>query len=168
MGADGSAVRLADGMAWLLATPRYRAAGRTLTMPRVDRPLDQLFERTVFDEATPIETIWEAARALLLANYDLADDELADLLSVAPGDESRELALAGLDALYGPADGSKTYCDWVRASLLANGLGEVEIPTRDLPNVLAILVSTHRTIPVARFVEACRVAEEREDLESLV
>ena len=57
---------------------------------------------------------------------------------------------------------------WVRASLLANGLVGVRIHARDLSNVLAVLVATKRSIPLSRFADACRVADERARLEVLI
>ena len=109
-----------------------------------------------------------AARALLKENYDLTDEEITPLLSVAPGPESQALTNAVLDALFGPEESTRTYTDWVRASLLANGLDAAELSARDLPNVLAILVATNRTIPLSRFADASQAAGERRALEPLV
>jgi hypothetical protein len=167
-GARGTLVRLADGQHWLLATPTYRACRDALTDPDVDQPLDKLFEGLVLDEPASISDIARIAWPLLKANYDLGDDEVAALLSVAPGAEGHRLASAAFEAVFGPDQAARSYGDWVRASLLANGLGSVEIPTRDLSNVLAILVATNRTIPLAQFADACREVHEQANLESLI
>ena len=87
---------------------------------------------------------------------------------MAPGSESQRLASAVLEALFGPDQAVRTYGAWVRASLQANGLGLVEIPTRDLSNVLAILVATNRTVPLTRFADACQKVYERANLEALI
>ncbi len=167
-GARGTPVHLADGQPWLLAGPTYRACRDALTDPDVDHPLDRLFEGLILDERASIDDIAEVAWPLLKANYDLADDEAAALLSVAPGAEARRLASAVFEAVFGPEQAARAYGDWVRASLLANGLGAVEIPTRDLSNVLAILVATNRTISLAQFADACREVHEQANLESLI
>jgi hypothetical protein len=167
-GARGTPVRLADGQHWLLANPTYRASRDALTDPDVDQPLDKLFEGLVLDEPASIDDIAQVAWALLRANYDLDNNELAALLDVAPGAEARRLASAVFEALFGPDQAARSYGDWVRASLLANGLGSVEIPTRDLSNVLAVLVATNRTIPLARFADACHEINEQANLESLI
>jgi hypothetical protein len=166
--ASGTPVRLADGATWLLARPVFRPRRGDLTRPGVDPPLDRIFDKVALGEGVDLQDVWEAAWALLRANYHLTDDELSRLLSVAPGEESRCLADSVLEALFGPGEPVRTYSNWVRASLLANGLGESDIPAADLPNVLAVLVATGRTVPVDRFVDACEAANECACLESLV
>lgn len=167
-GASGAPVRLADGQTWLLASPLYRPRPESLTCPPVDLPLDRIFEGAVLNEGLSLCDLWEAARGLLKANYELADEEIAHLLSVSPGPESRALAAEVLDALFGIDRAEKTYSAWVRASLLANGLGREDVPAPDLLNVLAILVATDRTIPLSQFADACRLVDERARLETLI
>ena len=166
-GASGIPVTLADGQTWLFAHPRYQPRHEGLTRPRIDGPLDRIFDRAVLNEGLPLCDLWEVARELLRANYDLSGDELNSLLTVPRGDE-RQLASDVLDAVSGIDSGGKGYTAWVRASLLANGLGGVEIPARDLPNVLAVLVATNRTISLPNFADACRLLDERARLESLI
>ncbi len=167
-GAGGTPVVLADGREWLLASPIYRVCPGSLTRPLIDPALDRLFDCLVLHESGSLCDVWEIARALLSVNYDLTDEELNQLLSVAPGAESRRLAAAVFDTTLGSERHARSYCRWVRASLLANGLGPTEIPTPDLPDVLAILVATNRTVPVSRFVDAYKEAHERAALESLI
>ena len=167
-GVDGTIVTLADGQPWLLARPTYQACRGGLTQPHVDGPLDRMFESTVLSEGLSLCDVWEVARELLKRNYDLSDDEACDLLSVAPGAECKALASAILDALFGTQESEKTYTAWIRASLLANGLGRVDIRAGDLSNVLAILVATNRTIPLSQFADACRLMDERARLEALI
>jgi len=167
-GAYGTVVILADGKPWLLANPVYRPGKQGLTEPRVDVSLDRIFESSVLNEGLAQTDVWEAARALLNANYDLTDQETFQLLSVAPGSESRTLAAGTLDALFGARSDGKTFTAWVRASLIANRLNQEEIPAQDLLNVLAVLVATGRTIPLSRFADACRLIDERARLETLI
>jgi hypothetical protein len=167
-GATGTPAVLADGQTWLLANPVYRAGLGTLTEPAVDGPLDRAFESAVLNEGLSLCDVWLAGRALLRANYELSDGEVARLLTVSPGENSRSLANAVLEALLGSERRERTYTAWVRASLLANGLGMAEIPAADITNVLAILAATNRTIPLSRFADACRVMDERARLETLI
>ena len=167
-GANGVPVVLSDGQPWLLATPEFRPRPEGLTIPLVDRALDAIFESAVLSESLSLCDLWDVARRLLKANYDLSDDEMADLLGVAPGAEGQELAARILDAVFGVDGSGKTYTAWVRASLIANGLSRADISARDLPNVLAVLVATNRTVPLSRFADACRLMDERARLESLI
>jgi hypothetical protein len=167
-GASGVSVTLADDQAWLLARPSYRPRQDGLTQPAIDQPLDRIFEAVVLNEALSLGDLWEVARELLRANYELTDEELGRLLSVAPGSEAQRLAASIVDAVAGSDPDGKSYTAWVRASLLANGLASSEILARDLANVLAILVATKRTIPLSRFADACRLLDERARLEVLI
>lgn len=167
-GASGLPLRLADGSAWLLARPAFLAGGRPLTRPDVDDAIDRIHEHMTLGEEIPLVTIWDAAARLMRANYRLDPDELADLLELAPGDEAEAFATAVLDALFGPEDRARSYQDWVRASLLANGLGSCAIGGDELNDVLATLVATGRAVRPERFVDVCRAAEERSSLEQLV
>jgi hypothetical protein len=166
--ASGTPVTLADGQRWLLANPIYRPRLEGLTQPPVDQPVDAIFERSVLNTALPFASFCELARPLLRANYELSEDDVSQLLSVSVGAESRTLAEGILTAVFGADQGEKTYTSWVRASLLAGGLSGSEIPARDLAHVLAILVATNRTIPLSAFADACRLADTRARLETLI
>jgi hypothetical protein len=166
-GASGTPIVLADGQQWLLANPTYRATSNGLTQPSVDHLLDVVFDCSVLATSLRFTDFFELAGQLLKANYDLGDDELSHLLSVSAGAETREFIERILSALFG-TDSERTYTSWVRASLLTNGLEDVEIPARDLTHVLAILVATKRTVPLSTFAEACRLAESRARLEALI
>ena len=166
--AIGTPVKLADGSLWLLANPKYRPSSAGLTRPLVDRSLDRIFECTVFGEGVPLSELFEVARALLKANYELSDDEIGKLLSVSQGHESQTVASEILNSLFGVNLSDKTYTSWVRASLAANGLCRETILAQDVVNILGILVSTGRTIPLSKFADACLVVDERARLETLI
>jgi hypothetical protein len=166
-GASGLPVRLADGADWLLAIPRYRSTGERLTAPDVDGELDRLFERSVLTGEVALTDVWSAARTMLLANYDLLDEEFVDLVRL-PKAGRQSFVTAVLEALFGDTQAARSYTAWCRASLLANGIVPAEISPADLANVLTILVSTRRTIPASQFIDASRAAEEQAALESLV
>ena len=171
-GAGGVATTLADGRPWLLAEPTFRAGpagGRgPLTTPDVDAALDRFYERIVLGDDLPLADLQAVARVLLLANYDLTDGEVGDLLDVAPGPEAEALAAAVSEALFGPEHRVRNYSDWVRASFLGNGLGSAEVPASAVNDVLTLLLATGRTVPPAQFIDACRAAQDRESRELLI
>ena len=167
-GACGTPVIFADGQAWLLAQPSYRPRADGLTTPDVDRPLDRVFECSILNEPLSLDDLWEVARNALKANYELSEDELTKLLDVLPGHQAESLGEAILEAILASEIAEKSFTNWVRASLLANGLGQTDVPARDLLNVLTILVATNRTIPLSRFADACRLQDERNRLETLL
>jgi hypothetical protein len=148
--------------------PRYRAGNGPLTDPDVDGEIDRLFEQSALGGEVALVDVWSAARSLLLANYELTDAEFDELASVAPGRECLAFATAVIEALFGPPQAARSYTDWARASLLANGVIPATIGPGDLANVLAILVATRRTIPPSQFIAASRAADERASLESLI
>jgi hypothetical protein len=139
-----------------------------LTTPNVDREIDRFHEQIVLGDDLSLVDLFAVARTLLLVNYELGDDEVADLIEVEPGEEAEELARAVLEALFGPDQRVNSYVDWVRASLLANGLAPTAIPASALHDVLAILMATNRTVPPSQFIDACRAARNRDSLERLV
>ena len=153
---------------WLLAEPAFRPGPAGLTTPDVDAAIDRFYEQIVLGDDVSLADVQAVARTLLLANYDLSDDEVADLLEVEPGAEAEALARAVLESLFGPDHRVRGYVDWVRASLLANGLAPSEIPASAINDVLTILMATNRTVPPSQFVDACRAALDRDSLERLV
>jgi hypothetical protein len=134
----------------------------------VDRPTERIFECLVSQGTLSLSDIWEAAVALLRKNYDLNNEELSQLLSVSPGEEAERLKQAVLDLLFGSSSKRRGYGHWVRASLLASGLGASRISAEDLPDVMSILVATNRTVPLVQFVDVCREAQLRVTLDALI
>jgi hypothetical protein len=167
-GADGRVIRLADGQHWMIATPLYSAAQGCLTHPLVDQSLDRIVDKIALNETCDIDDIRDVARALLKVNYDVTDDEVYNLFLFSSDHDTTILVRSVLEALFGPEDTLRTYTDWVRASLIANGLHSPSISTRDLPNILSILVATNRTVPLSQFADAHREVNESRTLEALI
>ena len=167
-GASGVLVKLSDGRKWLLARPMIQPGQGSLTRPDIDLAFDRIHERIVLGESLLLADVMSVARELLLVNYELCDDEVMELLDVATGDEAEALTESTLTAVFGEEDRVTTYGDWVRASLLANGLGGAEIPTSALRDVLSILIATGRTVKPSRFIDVCRITVERSALERLI
>ena len=167
-GASGSPVILADGAAWLLASPVFQPRGEGLTRPLVDQPLDNLFENAIRGKDLGLCDLFEICKELLFVNYVPSPDELVDLLEFAPGAESRQFVESVIAALFGSGDQARAYTQWIRASLLVNGIGSQEIPARDILDVMAILVATNRTVPLSKFAEACRELDETARLDILI
>jgi hypothetical protein len=152
----------------MLSRPRLRIDRGALTEPDVDDALDRIFDGLVLGEPIDARTIRVAARSLLRPNYDLSEAEAESLVAVAPGPALMALASALTESLFGVRPGGASFTGWARASLQANGLGGGPIDAGDLSSILAVLSATGRTIPLADFADACRDAEERLHLESLV
>ena len=163
----GRPIRL-DGQDWFLAEPTFRAGGTTLTDLDVDNLLDGFHERVILGQDVPLADLFQIARALLLANYEVTDSELGRLLEVDGEDEARELARAVSEALFGPDERVRGYTDWVRASLLLAGLSSVAVPATVLGDLMTLLVATGRTVPPRRFIDACQAVQDRESRESLI
>lgn len=161
-------MKLADGQPWILAEPSFRPSLSGLTTPNVDHEIDRFHEQVVLGNDVYLSDILSVARRLLICNYELTNDEVAILLEVAEGTEAESLAKAVLESVFGPDQRSRTYTDWVRASLLANGLTQSEIPAAAVNDVLSILIATNRTMSPSHFVDVCRAASDRDSLERLV
>jgi hypothetical protein len=166
--ARGRLVKLADGRPWLLAEATFQPGPTGLTSPDLDEELDRFHEQIILGDDLSMVDVLSAARKLLLANYDLGDDEVAELLEVEPGEEAEALARGVLESLFGPDQRVSGYVDWVRASLLANGLAPTSIPASSLVDVLTILVATNRTVAPSEFIDVCRAARNRHSLERLI
>jgi hypothetical protein len=167
-GARGRLVTLADGESWLLAEPLFRPTSTGLTTPDVDEEIDRFHDQIILGDDVSLADVLAVARTLLLANYELSNDEVADLLEVEDGLEAETLTTVVLELLFGPDQRVRSYSDWVRASLLANGLALSEIPASAINDVLTILMTTNRTVAPSQFVDTCRVAQDRDSLENLV
>jgi hypothetical protein len=167
-GARGRLVKLADGQPWLLAEPTFRPGLSNLTTPHVDREIDRFYEQVILGDDLSLRDVLGVARTLLLENYELGDDEVAALLEIEPGEEAEALAKAVLESLFGTDQRVNSYVDWVRATLLANGLAPTAIPASALHDVLTILLATNRTVSPSHFIDACRAARDRDSLERLV
>ena len=167
-GARGRLIQLADGRSWLLAEPVFRPTPMGLSSPDVNAAIDRFHEQIVLGDDIALADILAVARVLLLANYELEPDEVAELLEVEPSHEAELLAQVVLESLFGPDQRVRGYVDWVRASLLANGLAHSDIPATAINDVLTILMATNRTVSPSQFVDACRAARDRGSLERLV
>ena len=167
-GANGQAVVLSDGASWLLASPVFQPRSEGLTRPLVDQPLDNLFEKAIRGKDLEIADLYEIGKQLLVVNYILSSEEVENLLEFASGSESRRFFESLLSALFGVGERGKSYTQWIRASLLASGIGTQEIPASDILDVMAILMATNRTVPLSKFADACRELDELSRLERLI
>ncbi len=166
--ARGITATLADGQLWLLAEPTFRPKAGPLTTPDIDSALDRFYERIILAEDLPLDDLLAVVRTLLLANYDLTETEVSFLLDIDAGDEAEALARAVSEALFGPEQRIRNYSDWVRASLLCNGLTTAEVPSSALNDLLTLLLASGRTVPPTQFIDACRAAQDRELRERLI
>lgn len=166
--ADGQPFRLADGQEWLFATPRYQPASPGLVHPAIAPLIDRIFADSILRRSIQVADVEAAAIALLRENYDLSSREIASLLAFESEDDWQRLCQHVVALLFGSDDRPRSYTDWVRQSLLANGLAAVDLESRDVMGVLSILVATNRTSPLTQFVDVCRIAEEEQELDQVI
>ncbi|MDX2038870.1 MAG: hypothetical protein SFX72_19650 [Isosphaeraceae bacterium] len=161
-------MRLADGSEWILRHPSYRPTGSSLTDPDIDGPLDRLYDSIVIEQQASLIDVWEIARRLIEPNYDLEAPEIEQLLEVAEGPECQSFVESILGVLFGRRDRERSYTEWIRASMMSNGIDVIQTSGDRLSEVMGVLVSTGRTIPAGKFIEAHAVASDLAALESLV
>lgn len=149
----GAAVTLSDGNTWFLAP--------TGVAPILDEVRDRIYDEAAWASKVRMSDVFQAAWVALLANYDLADDELATLLTGLDDEQEAALVRATNDALFGSVRPNRTYSEWALASLHANGLDPAKIPPRTVPDVLDILVRTGRTVPEEKWIGSAIAASER-------
>ena len=149
-GVRGTPVEL-GGATWILAD----------YVPALSEVWDVLHEDNVLLGKYESADVQRAAVRLLFANYELSLDEAVGLvMGVAPAD----LVAAVEEALFGASQPDRRWSDWVRSSLLANGLDPAKIPPESLRDVLDQLVSCGRAIPAEDFVTAVGYAKKRKSL----
>jgi hypothetical protein len=135
-----------DGETWLLAHGGVAAV--------LDGYRDRMDDKSRLDGSVDTIDVYEVGRILLLANYDLSDEEVLGLIMAADRDR---LAAAVMAALFGKA-GGRTYSEWMTCSLHANGLDPEKIPAECVPTVLEMLVSLKRAVPASQFTDAAIAA----------
>ena len=165
-GASGTPILLGDGRTWLMPSPSYVAGYSSLSKPDIDQHLDNCFDAAINQAMIGWRDLFGAARELLKVNYFVTDEELMGLFTFEAA-AAKTFASTFMDIMFGPEDPDKTRTLWIRATLLANGLGGLLILPEDLQNVLDILVATKRTIPLEQFADACLDAAERRSLAML-
>lgn len=165
---EGTPIRLSNGEDWVIAYPQISIKTSALSQPNIDEVIDRIYDSVVLDQTVALTDAWIAARVLLLENYYLDDEELGDLLSVADGSESIEFVHSLIACLLGDSAKPSSYIEWVRATLIANGIGADSFSMKDLPAVLSILVATNRAISPFQSIDAHLAMSERNALEGLV
>lgn len=149
----GIPIRLADGNEWLLA--------RVGSVPEAAWLRNEMFRSMALSESIRSVLLVIAADFALRLNYDLAEDEVAKLLDHSEGWSFRDESECGkgVDAVVGAylpnfEDCEFDYDDWLRSTLIINGIAPGSIPSDDLPAVLAQLVALGRAVPLDRLVIA--------------
>lgn len=126
---------------------------RAATAREFDVIRDRLFDDMAGSASVGLTDIFLAAWSLIQKHYDLTGMEATQLLARA---ERSTLCDTVVDVLLVPDDPPRRYGDWVRASLVANGLDPATIAADDLPHVLFTLEKTGRCVPLGEFVSIGR------------
>lgn len=136
-----------DGQTWLLA---HGGAA-----PILDPYRNRMDDQVRLAGQVEMADVYEAARLMLLSNYELADLEILQLFA---GANRKALAEATMAAMFGPPNPHLTYTHWMRSSLYANGIDPEWVPAEWLPYVLDQLVQTNRAVPVTKYTDAALAA----------
>ena len=163
-------------------TPEDRARGRGIKRPHLPEPGIGLAPGTNRPEPAPRRGTRPDVRRhggpfgppdrgrrglpflLLQANYRLEPDEAVAIILAADTKDLVEAVLASIFAHDRGDDATRTYTNWARSSLLANGIDPAKIPVADLPHVLRQLVATGRAMPRGEFIASESFARARADL----
>ena len=127
-------------------------------VPSLGRVWDRIYDANCLRGEYPILDVQLAAYRLLVANYELLDDEAIVLIRSA---ETSDLVKAVETALFGPEKTHRTYTDWVTGSLATNGLKVSDIPAHQLNSVLEMLVATNRAVAPKDWISAAEYAVQR-------
>ena len=147
-GATGFPIEL-SGQTWLIPD--------ALTSRTLDEVRDRMFDQSARTGKIARSDVWIGAMVMLCHNYDLSMDEAGQLVQSAEVKELARIVWAGLIA---PADNdrNRTYSEWIRASLAANGLSPLSIAPELVAGVLTTLVATGRAMPVEEYSSIARHA----------
>jgi hypothetical protein len=150
---QGVPLRMADGRTWVLA---HGTLAPTL-LPEVDK----IFDQQIITGTIPLGPALQVVGRLLVANYELADDEVVRLLD---GVEDEAVVLAACEALFGPPTPRRTWSMWALSALYANRIEPTDVPTWLLPEVLHQLVRTGRALAASDYIDSCAAAKARAQL----
>jgi hypothetical protein len=146
-GAGGRPVVLGDGATWLLADGGLFGI--------LDELRDRMYDDSTLKDTVSVPDVQRAAMIMLLANYELDEDEAASLVVRA---EHQPLADAVLASLFGQSGGGMTYTMWARSAMLANGIDPESIPAGLHSLVLNHLVWSGRAIPAGKLIDSAIAA----------
>jgi hypothetical protein len=148
---------LADGRTWVLAHGGLKPALLALA--------DEIYDDVTISQTFRVGAVIQAAWVLLLANYDLRDEELRTLLA---GAETSTLSAAVLESLFGPERPRRTYTSWALSALYANGIEPSSVPPHLFPEVLHQLVRTGRAVPQGDYIDSASAMAQRAALLSML
>ncbi|MHC5542097.1 hypothetical protein ACYOEI_28075, partial [Singulisphaera rosea] len=151
---------LSDKRTWILAHGGLA--------PTLLKTIDRLYDDRAIRHQVVMGDVLIAAWALLLANYELTDEEITTLLEGLPKEQEQALAQAVMDSLFGSQRNHRTYSEWALASLYAAGIEPSIVPPQLLPDVLDVLVMSRRTIPASQFISSSEAAAKRSRLLQMV
>jgi hypothetical protein len=157
-GIDGTPIEI-GGTTWLLAD----------YVPLLGAVWNRLFDQAVIDGRYEPDDVHKAAMHLLIENYRLSASECAVLLLAAPlgsADEEHPGLVAAVErAMFGEDQeqyrSCRTYSQWMRLSLLANGLDPEKVPARDRRPLVLYLVAAGKAAPPELWVGSAATAFRR-------
>lgn len=121
-----------------------------MTSADLDPFRNEMIRQCAFKGTYSADLLRDAGQLLLMMGYDLRANEAYYLIRSAPLDPLRD---ALEEALLAYSDNREVgYHDWVRSSLIANGIAPELVDDADLPHVLNQLLATGRAVPPDKFL----------------
>jgi len=127
-------------------------------IPYLDYVWDQLFDQNMVAGRYEDGLLVKGGLRLLAEANDLTEAEAVGLIAAAkPADLVRpvEVAFMGADPAY------RSYSDWARSALWANGIDPESVPPAVRRDTLVHLVETGRAVPAEDFVSSAEAATAR-------
>lgn len=158
----GIPMRLADGNDWLLAHMGNAEGGGPLR--------NQLCDSVFFAGRLPATLLHPLVHHALAINYEISEKETFDLLfsegySPFKAVDDQPAPVKAVVGAWLPSeeDCEFEYDDWLRSSLIINGIDPATIPADDVPAVVAHLRGLGKIIEPSIFVGAMREGAKRQD-----
>lgn len=150
---QGVPLAMADGRTWVLA---HGALAPTL-LPEIDK----IFDQQIITGTIPLGPALQVVGRLLVANYELTNEEIVRLLD---GVADEAVVQAACEALFGPPVPRRTWSTWALSSLYANNIEPSTVPPWLLRDVLHQLVQTGRAMGQSAYIDSCAAVKARADL----
>lgn len=150
---QGFPVVLGDGQTWTLAHGCLK--------PRLLGESDEIFDDVMLTKLIPLPAALRAAFQLLIANYNITEDEAYSLIQTA---DIGPLATAVADSLLGPETMHRTWSMWVLSAFYSNGIEPSEVPSWLVPEVMLQLVKTGRAMSMTDYIDSVSAGHRRSQL----
>lgn len=124
---------------------------------------DGLYDEIEISGKVAPKDIRAIAWMAITANYALTPEQTIAILEAVDARELME-AVVSTAFVHESPDHTRTYTNWARSALIANGLDPATVSKDDMPHVLHQLVATGRAIAHQEFTAAAEHANVRREI----